>query len=191
MKQDQLKRLQPQKRGRKKSNIKYYLASVLLILLIAGAYKIFFSSPDTPEGSVGTPASSADTLPGFVFIQGGTFLMGSIENDSDEKPVRSVNLSDFFIAKYEVTQGLWKSVMGNNPSLCTGDDNLPVESVTWYQAVEFCNKLSENEGLQKVYRIDKNLKDPNNYSEYDYVKWQVDCDFKADGYRLPTEAEWE
>ncbi|NUM72480.1 MAG: SUMF1/EgtB/PvdO family nonheme iron enzyme [Ignavibacteriaceae bacterium] len=111
----------------------------------------------------------------MVSIKGGTFLMGILEHGST-KMVQNVTLSDFLIANYEVTQGLWKSVMGNNPSRFTDDDNLPVEQVSWYDAVEFCNKLSEKEGLQKVYSgSGDNLK----------------MDINAIGYRLPTEAEWE
>ncbi|MBK7868862.1 MAG: SUMF1/EgtB/PvdO family nonheme iron enzyme [Ignavibacteriales bacterium] len=74
-----------------------------------------------------------------------------------------------------MTQGLWKSVMNNNPSQFVGD-NRPVEIVGWNDVIEFCNKLSEREGLQKAYLISGS---------------SVTCDFNANGYRLPTEAEWE
>ena len=111
----------------------------------------------------------------MIFVQGGTFQMGSNSGDSDEKPVHTVTVSDFYICKYEVTQKEWKEVMGNNPSNWKGD-NLPVEKVSWYDAVEFCNKKSEKEGLQKCYS-------GNGKS--------ITCNFNANGYRLPTEAEWE
>jgi formylglycine-generating enzyme required for sulfatase activity len=110
----------------------------------------------------------------MIFVEGGTFQMGSNE-ESNEKPIHSVSVSDFFIGKYEVTQKEWKEVMGSNPSNWKGD-SLPVEEVSWYDAVEFCNKKSEMEGLQKCYTgSGKNTK----------------CNFSANGYRLPTEAEWE
>ena len=112
---------------------------------------------------------------GMIFVQGGTFQMGSNDGESDEKPIHSVTVSDFYIGKYEVTQKEWQDIMGNNPSNWKGD-NLPVEKVSWYDAVEFCNKKSEKEGLQKCYSgSGKN----------------ITCDFTKNGYRLPTEAEWE
>ncbi len=111
----------------------------------------------------------------MIAVEGGTFQMGSINGDNDEKPVHSVTVDDFYIGKYEVTQKEWKEIMGNNPSNWKGD-NLPVESVSWYDAVAFCNKLSEKEGLTPCYTgSGKNIK----------------CNFSANGYRLPTEAEWE
>ncbi|MDX9870037.1 MAG: SUMF1/EgtB/PvdO family nonheme iron enzyme [Candidatus Cloacimonadales bacterium] len=111
----------------------------------------------------------------FAFVQGGTFQMGSTSGGSDENPVHSVTVSSFFIGKYQVTQKEWLSVMGNNPSNFKGD-NRPVEQVTWYDAVEYCNKLSKKEGLTPAYTI-------NGYN--------VTCNWSANGYRLPTEAEWE
>lgn len=126
----------------------------------------------------------------MIFVQGGTFQMGSSDGGSLEKPVHSVTISDFYICKYEVTQKEWQEVIGSNPSYFKGD-NLPVEGVTWYDAVEFCNKKSIKEGLQPFYTIIKNRKDRNNKSNYDNLKWLVTCDFSKNGYHLPTEAQWE
>ncbi|MDR0941728.1 MAG: formylglycine-generating enzyme family protein [Bacteroidales bacterium] len=90
------------------------------------------------------------TVKGYSFtmigIEGGSFTMGCTSEqgsdcDSDEKPAHSVTLSSYRIGKYEVTQGLWKAVMGSNPSYFTGD-NLPVEQVSWEDAMEFIRSLN-------------------------------------------------
>ena len=115
----------------------------------------------------------------MVLVHGGSFQMGDTAGGGrdDELPSHTVTLSDFYIGKYEVTQALYQSVMGTNPSSGYGvGNNYPVYNVKWYDAVEFANKLSEREGRQPVYTV--NGKD---------VKWNQN----ADGYRLPTEAEWE
>ena len=79
------------------------------------------------------------------------------------------------MGKYAVTQALWQSVMGSNPSHFKGA-NRPVEQVSWFDCVAFCNKLSEQEGLTPAYAINGQ---------------DVSCDWTANRYRLPTEAEWE
>jgi formylglycine-generating enzyme required for sulfatase activity len=80
--------------------------------------------------------------------------------------------------------------MGNYPSEFMGD-NLPVEMISWYDCIEYCNKRSLQENLDPYYNIDKDTKDPNNVSEYDDLKWTISINETANGYRLPTEAEWE
>ncbi len=112
---------------------------------------------------------------GFVLIQGGTFLMGGVEDDL-EKPIHPVTVSDFLMARYPVTQRLWQEVVGDNPSHFSGCPDCPVENVNWYQAVEFCNALSKREGLRPCYAGSGDA---------------ITCDWTANGYRLPTEAEWE
>lgn len=108
-------------------------------------------------------------------IAGGSFSMGSIMGDNAERPVRIVTISTFAMGKYEVTQSKWKAIMGTNPSNFIGD-SLPVEKVSWHDAVAFCNALSLQEGLTPTYTI---------------IGKNTTCDFNANGYRLPTEAEWE
>ncbi len=119
----------------------------------------------------------AETPEGYVFVEGGTFQMGRTDSgaDSDESPVHEVTVASFYMKATEVTQGEWKAVMGNNPSYFSGDD-LPVANVSWYDAVEYCNALSKKEGRTPVYQISVE---------------SVMANWAADGYRLPTEAEWE
>ena len=125
----------------------------------------------------------------FVTVPGGTFQMGAAYADS----VHTVTLSSFQIGKYEVTQGEWSAVMGTNPSFQTGDSFRPVDSVTWYSAIAFCNRKSALSGLTPCYTYAGYGTDPANWP----AGWNtgaqnyITCDWNANGYRLPTEAEWE
>jgi formylglycine-generating enzyme required for sulfatase activity len=104
--------------------------------------------------------------------------MGSPEGEEGRtanETRHEVTLGGFFIAKYEVSQKEYAAVMRNNPSAFKGDDN-PVEQVSWFDAVRYCNEKSRREGLAPAYTI--------NGAD---VTWNR----AANGYRLPTEAEWE
>lgn len=94
------------------------------------------------------------------------------------------NIRDFLIGKYEVTQAEYRAVMGYNPSHFKGD-NRPVESVTWYDAVMYCNKLSEKEKLTKYYDITNIIKNGNNIIDATVTI------IGGKGYKLPTNEEWE
>jgi formylglycine-generating enzyme required for sulfatase activity len=107
----------------------------------------------------------------MVWIPPGTFTMGSpsteIDRDSDESPQTQVTISrGFWMGKYEVTQREYQALMGSNPSYFTGDLDRPVETVNWYNATNYCGKLTDRE--RSAGRL------PAGYV-----------------YRLPTEAEWE
>ena len=125
------------------------------------------------NNAIVTPNIDMVVIPADTFQMGNT---GAYSGDSDEKPVHTVTISKaFYMSKYEVTQKQYQAVMGNNPSHFKGE-NLPVERVTWYNAVAFCNALSQQEGKTPCYTINGT---------------NVSCNWDANGYRLPTEAEWE
>lgn len=133
----------------------------------------------------------------FVFVQGGTFNMGDRFNEgsSSEIPVHSVNLSDFNIGKYEVTQKEWTDIMGSNPAIGFGvGDDYPVYNVTWYQIIKYCNLRSIGEGLTPCYTVSSST-DPTDWgivpTSSDSTWNAATCNWSANGYRLPTEAEWE
>ncbi|HQO08549.1 MAG TPA: formylglycine-generating enzyme family protein [Clostridiales bacterium] len=92
----------------------------------------------------------SDDIGDYIFVEGGTFQMGNNNGYEEERPVHNVNVNDFYICKTEVTQALWRIVMGTTPSNFIGDD-LPVENVSWNDAVEFCKRLSRKESA--VYRL--------------------------------------
>ncbi|MBS3767634.1 MAG: SUMF1/EgtB/PvdO family nonheme iron enzyme [Candidatus Cloacimonetes bacterium] len=124
----------------------------------------------------------------LVLVEGGKFDMGSEGLGSmDEKPIHRVILDNFYISKYLVTQRLWKEIMGYNYSDFEGDDR-PVQRVNWYNAIKFCNALSKKDNFKPCYYIHGNS-DFQDYLEHDLEI--LECDFSANGYRLPTEAEWE
>jgi sulfatase modifying factor 1 len=117
----------------------------------------------------------------MVKVPGGTLTLG---NDgslyTDEWPPHDVTLATFYISRFEITQQLFDTVMSYNPSYSAprDDTTLPVEQVWWQTAVLFCNKLSKLAGYTPCY-------------VFDYTGNVVTWDLTADGYRLPTEAEWE
>lgn len=125
-----------------KSNAKNFIKTL---------YDATGNDPYTPP--VTPPASwNVFTVNGVTFkmidVNGGTYMMGSNSGYSDEKPVHSETVYSFKMGETEVTQGLWKAVMGSNPSYFKGDDNLPVEQVSWNDCQTFINKLNELTGRQ-------------------------------------------
>ncbi len=155
----------------------------------------------TDEGSKLIPIISKMKL-----IPAGTFMMGCNKGDDSNKPVHEVTITkDFYIGKYEVTQEEWETVIGKNPSYfssnpANGEEQTkrPVEQVSWYDTLVYCNKLSIKEGLTPCYSI-KGVTNPNDWGRIPST-WNdpncaifdnVECDWNANGYRLPTEAEWE
>jgi formylglycine-generating enzyme required for sulfatase activity len=162
------------------------------------AYFLLTGQRYTPEALASAPAAPAgppESLPGnFLRIPGGAFMMGSPASEArrnTDETQHQVIIGSFYIGKYEVTQQEYEAVMGTLPPTRFQGPNLPADSVSWYDAVEYCNLRSEAEGLTPAYSIDKTRSDQNNLSGDDSVRWTVIWNLQADGYRLPTEAEWE
>jgi len=123
----------------------------------------------------------------MVLVNSGTFHMGSKKQNKNTKkmePHQIVKLTyNFYIGNHEVTQKEYKNLMGNNPSHFKGD-SLPVEQVTWFDSIKYCNALSKKESLPLAYN--------EKTGQLLDSKGNVTTDIrKVVGYRLPTEAEWE
>lgn len=160
-----------------KNNMKKitYILTAGLLMLSACSEAHIDKEPEQPPV---TPSDPPVEQGDFVQINGGSFTMGSPEDErwrENDEVQHQVTVGPYLIAKYEVSQADYRSVTGVNPSYFQGD-NRPVEMVSWYDAVRFCNALSQSEGLEPAYSIDGT---------------EVTWNREANGYRLPTEAEWE
>ena len=102
------------------------------------------SHSGSTSSTVSLSAELNKLINNMVYVSGGTFIMGGDES-SDQTPTHSVTLSSYYICKYEVTQALWRAVMGSNPSKFKGD-NLPVEQVSWNDCQTFINRLNSYTG---------------------------------------------
>lgn len=136
------------------------------------------SSGSTDTSTVNSDNTTTTTPENFVLIKGGSFQMGSPDTEawrSDDETQHAITVSDFYMSVYELTQKEYREITGENPSSFSGDD-LPVENISWLDAIRYCNARSEKENLMPAYTVDGQT-----------VTW----DRSANGYRLPTEAEWE
>ena len=118
-----------------------------------------------------------------VLVKGGKYKPSFIDDEKE--------LFDIEVFKYQVTQAIWTEIMGNNPSTFKGE-NKPVETISWWDTLEFCNELSEKYGLIPVYNIDKKRGILTINQIDGEISFPDKADFsKTEGFRLPTEIEWE
>ena len=131
---------------------------------------------------VSLPVPRTQASEPFLLLQGGKYIMGSpaseISRELDEKQ-RQITIPAFYMGTREVSQREYRELMGENPSQFKGDE-LPVENISWFEAVAYCNARSLHEGLEPAYTF-------TGTDDAPAVVWNLD----ANGYRLPTEAEWE
>jgi formylglycine-generating enzyme required for sulfatase activity len=181
---------------------------------VAGTYTVTFDVALAINWNAATGLSAGTLiinapLVEMVYVPGGSFQMGEpdtsilLSND-DERPVHTVTLTGFYMGKYEVTQAQYRVVMGKSIEdqyYYVWDrggigDNYPMYYVVWYDALVFCNKLSIMEGLTPAYSISGKT-NPSDWGTVPLFKgntepWDaVEIVIGADGYRLPTEAQWE
>ena len=150
---------------------------VIFEVVVAAVMLWGCGSKSSPTGTGGGNTLSAGG--GMVSIPGGTFQMGSTNSALYASPVQSVTLGAFTMSKTLITQAQYQAVMGTNPSYFDSGSTWPVESVNWYQAALYCNALSKLSGKDTVYSYSGTLNDA------------VVIDYSKNGYRLPTEAEYE
>lgn len=162
-----------------------YLAVVLLPLFACGEDSAKIYQVDVLDYLVEGKDIELVSMPGGSYRRGSDFyrvifvdtimLRPTVTDTTQnaERPMHHVTLSPFLISTTEITQEQYEAVTGTNPSFFKGLPNLPVERVSWYDAADFCNALSDRMGFERCY-------------ESDYT-----CRYESNGFRLPTEAEWE
>ena len=159
-------------------------------------------SPSHPETQKSSQQDSRHTSPvtknisyEMKLIEAGSFTMGSKMDLSarheDETPHKVTITTNFWMGVYEVTQRNWFDIMGSTPSFFSGCETCPVESVSWCDVIYFSNQLSKISQLEEVYILPKGLNSENTVRECNELAPRVRMNWNANGYRLPTEAEWQ
>jgi len=153
--------------GSKPLHVKAASICVLVLAILAGCRRQGETATTAPQ--VTTTKSGIE----MVLIPAGTFDMGSDKGTADEAPVHKVSVNSFWMDRYEVVQEEFRKYQRPDPSHFKGQRQ-PLEQINWTDAASYCNDRSRADGLAPC---------------YDDKTW--DCNFSANGYRLPTEAEWE
>ncbi|HQC09090.1 MAG TPA: bifunctional serine/threonine-protein kinase/formylglycine-generating enzyme family protein [Candidatus Cloacimonas acidaminovorans] len=157
--------------------------SLIIILFIIVKYIAFDNRPkftsvaDSTQVEISEEPLNENLPIAMVLVPADTLVMGNIspEAEDDEFPLLTIGIPAFYISKKEISQAEWMMVFPNNPAH-SKDPELPVENVNFYDIIDFCNQKSILDGFEPC---------------YDYYDDEVVCNFSANGYRLPTEAEWE
>ena len=162
--------------------VQYFAIALLLFCVACSVEKTDTPSANTPPTSYGDNTTPINPAPkqidtpsdiAMISIPAGEFVMGDDAGEYDEKPARTVQVSAFYMDMYEVTQESYTALMGMNTAKHKNPQN-PVEQLGWFAAIKYCNMRSQREGLTPCYDLESLV-----------------CDYTANGYRLPTEAEWE
>lgn len=172
------------------------LTSIAMSLVFIGC------SDGSSSSSGGGNSGNSELIPeGFVYVKGATITGKETLTPTSSVfiPGRTFEIADFYMCDHEVTQAEYETYCTYacpNPasSSCGDGDNYPAYFVNWYDALVYCNKRSIAEGLTPCYTISSST-DPSTWEDVPISSdetWNaVTCDFEANGYRLPTEAEWE
>ncbi len=141
---------------KKNSRVKYFFGAIVIALL---SVLLYFTVSDTKPDLVKVPGSKYFKVNGVSFamvpVEGGTFIMGDNNSNSNERPAHKMALTGFYIGQTEVTQELWQAVMGSNPSYFKDDPHRPVEQVSWEKCQEFIDSLNKLTG--QVFRLPREV----------------------------------
>ncbi len=146
-----------------------HLLLLLALVSVASCERVDRQAPSSKPPEVFTTAQGVE----IVLIPAGQFTMGSDHGEADQAPAREVTLDAFLMDRYEITQEVYAKAEPVNGSHFKGPQR-PTEMISWGNAALYCNMRSRDEGLEPCYDEDTG-----------------ECNFEANGYRLPTEAEWE
>ncbi len=161
----------------------------MMFSAVAALCAVFFSCNNKSLTTTPTVMYVMHQVPAGTYQMGSSSAnIGGINSSADEQPQHAVTLDQFHIDTTEVTQADYASLMIVNPSSQLGDSTLPVENVTWFDAVLYCNARSKKEGYDTVYSYTSVAGDPG--AGCTNLANLADS-MSKNGYRLPTEAEWE